>query len=200
MARSVNVRDARMLAEARNAIAMLIERGGAGATGRELLGESFLAGRWGRNFLRRLADQSLVTVGEPPSNGLFGRRAHVFVATDSLAPMAGDDAQIALLVWPGTSYLDRGAVSADEGTETETEDDAAEEDVVVGHGRLVDIEGAPASHHEDDIASMLENLPKEALLETAVKLCALTLQNVVYMRERVDALTKEISDLKKAWE
>jgi hypothetical protein len=185
LAKSVNVRDARMLAEARDAIAMLAERGGAGATGRELLGESFLSGRWGRNFIRRLSGRGLVTVEEPPPNGLFGRRAHVFVATASLAPLVGDDEQIALLVWPGTSYLESRSATDDEATATVEEEEEAPP-------------GRPEG--EDDVAALLENVPSEALLETAIKLCAMTLQNVVYMRERVDALAKEIADLKKAWE
>jgi hypothetical protein len=189
LAKSVTARDARMLAEARKAITRLVALGPEGATGRELLGESFISGRWGRSFMRRLVDLDLALTRESPPNGLFGRRAHIFEGRPALQEYLADDQKLAAVLWPGTSYRDAAAATADQQEEEEHVPATASDD-----------EPQQVEATQDDIASMLENVPEEALLATAVKLCAMTLQNIVYMRERVDALTKEVADLKKAWE
>lgn len=199
MAKSVASRDARYFATTRAALALLIARGETGATGKELFGDASRDG-WGRNLLQRMVERGLVTV--LPREGTT--RVRTFVAVEALKALAEDDQRISALMWPSGKVGVReedvlratkelaGSLPAYDGDAFEP--DVDDESVSEERSSVPPIAGA------EDIERLLAGLPPEEVIPTLVKLCSATLQNVVYMRQRVDKLITEFAKLREAWE
>jgi hypothetical protein len=168
--------DARAFTEARVALRKLIDAGERGATGFAVLGESFRGGRWGAKFLRRLETSGVLRrrVGD-------GRTAHVFIANmpDALRALAQDDHQLAAALWPA-----QGEMRGERLPEAEAEQEEEQAD---------DMEEPPEAGDQHPLAQLLE------VLQANLTLTQATLENCVYLREKVDAMGKEIEKLRKAW-
>jgi len=184
---SATARDARVVTAVRDGLRLLVSKGEAGAPGSVLFGP--LHSRdWTRRMMRRLERRGLIRSFPGLREGTYGP-ANVtwYAALGGLSAAIASDTAVSQLLWPTAlvSLTEPGEDEESEGGDSVTPPPT---------------ESASTGAVAEDITEMLANVPQEALLETAVKLCAMTLQNVVYLRERVDALAQEVSDLRKAWE
>lgn len=175
-------KDARTFAIGQDALRTLIKAGETGATGIELFGTSY-RGKWGWVLMRRLSDMGLVLRSEP-SSGTTGRNPVVFKAMPALLAEVEDDTRMASLLWPKRAdpapWGDAG-----EATPADVAEPVVRDVATSGYEAAAEVGGVYGTDRE--------------LLETLLKLCAATLENVAHMRVRVDELAKEVAGINEAW-
>lgn len=189
-------RPARIFVEARARLRDFIKAGERGATGRAIFGEFYESGRWGYTLMRRIREQSLVRPGAAPDG-----RTQVWIATDELREIVEDLGDFQTLLWPGTYHTDlRQKVEALEaGLE-----DLGEDLAVAATERAAPLDPEPEAAL---LAATAPPLPEalaaeddEEPLDQLIRIAATVLENVVFTRDQVLAMRKDIAALKKAWE
>jgi DNA-binding PadR family transcriptional regulator len=164
-------RAAQQFAEATKALEELRAAGDRGATGRELFGDRFPKGwSWRNKLLRRLEEQGLVTVTLSPDISAFGKAAKIYAATPALEQVILAN-EVGTLLWPASAGAPEIFLPPDPPGE----------------------DGAPLERDEP-IGD------EESALEALVKMTAAILENVAYIREKQDALARELEAIRKAWE
>lgn len=176
-------RDAQHFREARAALKALVASGAQGATGKALLGESWKGARWGYMLLRRLELAGIVHCERVRTGGM-GHPVKLFFPTDELAEIVDNDEELGAVLWPKSH--DEPEVIEDEDAE-----------VVARAEALGRFEGTAAPDFD---APLPDDAPVVEPLEALVQMSATVLQNVVYMREKLDELRQQVADLRKAWE
>lgn len=179
MGTRVAARDARVLEKAREALRTLVDVGDHGATGIGLFGDDW-KGRWGEKLIKRLVAQRLVMdVGYAPQTGT-GRRPKLYAATDALGALSHEDEWLSSMLWPSGG-------APREHMFQDTEND------------LASVPPPATPTVEDAVEQFKERLDAGETLEALLKLAAATLENVAYMREQINALTRDVEELKKVW-
>jgi len=191
-------------------------------TGAALFGDEWgkHPGSWPRVFLRRLVADGLLTA-ERAFTGR--RRENLYSPADgvNLDAYLEDPGRLVALIWPSQAPH-QPAISG------EDEEDAAPNPAAVGAeltdrlealGVLPDDEEARLGVLEavaDAVAALLalrasraprsgagarhEVPPPDEVLAAVLRLASATAENMIYIRERVDALVADVDALKKAWE
>ena len=176
MGRTMAARDARMFTKARAALRALIAAGETGATGEDIFGDDTWAGNnWTGAFIRLLKAEGVVTTAGFGSSR-HGRKPVMLVATPSLVALLHDDEALAQKLWGHRAEYQPGA-------------DPAEPLLFP----VVEQDGAP-------VASAPSAAPDaDETLQAVLKLSAATLENLVYVREQMAALTRAVAELQKMW-
>jgi len=190
-------RDTRVFADARTQLRALIQAGEAGATGLDIFGDQGWHGRWQGHMIKRLRDRGLVVAKTHPDN----RRWKLLIATAGLRAVVDDDDSLTELIWP-THQLMLPEFGADPPDDT---DPNVEIETIAARvrQRLEEREAPPALSDDEQTTPLPSgdmSLSMNAKLDAIIQIHDVAMQNIVYMREQVDALTKTLNALRKAWE
>jgi hypothetical protein len=165
-----------MFTKARSALRVLISAGSTGATGEDIFGADTWAGNnWTGGFIRLLKAEGVVTTAGFGQSS-HGRKPLMLVATPSLGALLHDDEALAQKLWGHRAEYQPGADPAEPLLFPVVEKDGSTE------------EGSPSAAPDTD-----------ETLQAVLKLSAATLENLVYMREQMAALTRAVAELQKMW-
>jgi hypothetical protein len=193
-------RDARIFAEARTAMRNLLRAGEQGATGQAIFGNPRWAHLWHGKLMRRLCKRNLVRRAARGAATGHGPPFTVYVASNELREVAEDNNALSNILWPSYDIPEFGAKeTAEEEPRDITMANAELESIAQRvRQRLVGQSSGAPSHDDEPEEEVHDSL--DAKLNALLQIQDVTMQNIVYMRERVDALTAEVVALRKAFE
>lgn len=171
--------DEQRLGEVRRAFQELLELpSGSSISLRGLFGVDMSRLTWTRVLIRRVIDLGLIELAQPQGPSERGRPRLFLAPTPELERYTQDDTLLSDLIWPhrGADHIEDSEI-----------DDAAPQPL--GSSEMP---GADADPTED--------APLEEVVKATLKICYATLENVAYMRTRIEAIEKTLKDLNEVWE
>lgn len=186
--------DEQRLGEVRRAFQELLELpSGSSISLRGLFGVDMSRLTWTRVLIRRVIDLGLIELAQPQGPSERGRPRLFLAPTAELERYTQDDALLSDLIWPhrGADHMfDPGMIQPSyRGHIEDSEIDDAAPQPLEGSSEMP---GADADPTED--------APLEEVVKATLKICYATLENVAYMRTRIEAIEKTLKDLNEVWE
>jgi hypothetical protein len=184
------MRQMRVMQEARAALDRLRAGRAEGMTRSEMFAPKPYHGTWRERFAARLFSDGLMRlVGGREARA--GRQAKLFAANPALAMFIGNDGWLSDMLWP----RDPSRVAPRSASIPISETIAAIASVTA-RGQ----EAVITAPHREPAEPPTDAPSREDKLDALLQMQDITMQNVVYMRERLDALTEQVEALGRIWQ